>query len=86
MGPNIFARPPKLTLEERVIGSLEEMLAQEHYVSAIGILTRTRLLEQVHVEAWRKGRIGSLQEALQVGPNKLNRVWQLLAAFVRKSG
>jgi hypothetical protein len=61
----------KETLEERVIRAAEAALARQDYVSAIDVLTGIRLLEPSHVEAWRKGRLDFLEDAIQGNPKKI---------------
>src|SRR5437016_1035137 len=75
-------RPPMLPttqqkqkepLEDRVIRAAEAALADHQYVSLIDVLTGMRLLHPSHVEAWRKGRLDSLEEMIQGSPDKTSR-------------
>jgi hypothetical protein len=72
MKPEVFMQnqAAKPSLEQRAIQAAERALQDHHYVSMIDVLTGMRLLEPVHVEYWRKGRVESLLEMLQVGPEK----------------
>jgi hypothetical protein len=60
-----------LELKERVVRAAEAALARQQYVSAIDVLTGTQLLAATHVEAWRKGRIDFLEQAIQANPKKV---------------
>jgi hypothetical protein len=65
-------------LKGRILRAAEAALARQQYVSAIDILTGSRLLEPVHVEAWRKGRIDFLEQTIQANPKKVS---QAMATF-----
>ncbi|MGI8744233.1 MAG: hypothetical protein ACR2NN_16995 [Bryobacteraceae bacterium] len=76
----------KQPLEERVRQAAEAALADHHYVSAIDVLTGMRLLEPVHVAAWRKGRIDSLETMIQGSLNKISRSMQIFRAWAEEKG
>lgn len=65
-------------LKTRVVNAAEEALARQQYVSAIDVLTGTRLLQPTHVESWRKGRIDYLEGAIQAN---LKKISQAMAYF-----
>ncbi len=65
-------------LRERVVRAAEAALAHHQYVSAIDVLTGTRLLAPTHVESWRKGRIDFLERVIQAN---LKKISQLMAMF-----
>ena len=62
---------------DRVLRAAEEALKEHQYVSVIDILSGIRLLEPVHVEAWRKGRIEFLEEMIQGSPQKISRAIEI---------
>jgi len=62
----------KPDLKERVLNAAEAALADHQYVSPIDILTGIRLLHEVNVERWKKGRIDSLDEMIQGNPKKIS--------------
>jgi hypothetical protein len=59
-------------LRERVVRAAEAALADHQYVSAIDILTGTRLLAPTHVESWRKGRTDYLERVIQANLKKIS--------------
>jgi hypothetical protein len=73
-------------LKKRVVSAAEAALAHNQYVSAIDVLTRTRLLEPTHVEAWRKGRIDILEGAIQANPDKISRSMAMFRQWALEKG
>jgi hypothetical protein len=65
-------------LEQRVARAAEAALTQHHCVSAIDVFIGMRLLAPSDVEAWRKGRIDSLEEVIQ---GSLWKISFAMAAF-----
>ena len=68
----------KATVEDRAISAAESALFHQKYVSPIDVLTRMGLLQPIHVEQWRKGRIDFLEREIQANPKK---VWLALSTF-----
>src|SRR5450755_1713829 len=79
-------RNNRQTLEERVTQAAEAALADHDYVSVIDVLTGIRLLEPVHVESWRKGRIPFLESMIQGSAEKVRRAFSLYGDWVREKG
>ncbi len=59
-------------MKTRVVRAAEAALADHQYVSAIDVLAGIRLLEPVHVQSWRKGRIDFLERVIQGRPEKIS--------------
>src|SRR5579863_1810039 len=68
------------SLSQRVIRAAEAALAAHSCVSAIDVLCGMGLLASVHVESWRQGRVGFLEQRIQGSPRK---ILSSLAAFRR---
>src|SRR3974390_784446 len=62
----------KQELTKRARDADEAARARPQYVSAIDVLCGMRLLEPVHVEAWRKGRIDFLEGMIQGNLKKIS--------------
>jgi hypothetical protein len=58
-------------LEARAVRAAEAALGRQQYVSAIDVLCGMALLQPVHVDQWRRGRIGCLEEMIQGNPDKI---------------
>ena len=58
------------SVEDRVTRAAEDTLAEQHYVTAIDVLLRLGWLAPSHVDLWRQGRVGCLEEMVQAGPEK----------------
>lgn len=70
-------------LEQRVARAAEAALARRQYVSPIDVLSGMGVLEPVHLEAWRKGRIDFLERVIQ---GNLSKITAAMAAFHRWAG
>jgi hypothetical protein len=79
-------RDARQTLEERVTQAAEAALADHEYVSVIDVLTGIRLLEPVHVESWKKGRIPFLEPMIQGSAEKVRRAFSLYWDWVQAKG
>ena len=73
-------------LKQRVLQAAENALADHGYVSLIDLFTGMRLLEPVHVESWRKGRIDFLERMLQGSANKIAFSQSVFRQWVREKG
>jgi hypothetical protein len=63
----------KATIEQRVITAAENALHRQHYVSIIiDVFMGMGLLQYVHVQDWRKGRIPYLEKVIQGNLNKIS--------------
>src|SRR5579884_238965 len=76
----------KLTIEERVVRAAEEVLREQKCVSAIDLLVAIRLLEAIHVKAWRSGRIQCLGGMIQGNPEKIARALSLFREWANAKG
>ncbi len=65
-------------LEKRVEQAAEAALAAQRFVSAVDIVVGLRWVSSHHVDAWRHGRIATLENQIQTSPTK---VLAALAAF-----
>ena len=73
-------------LAKRVVQAAEDALADHGYVSLIDLFTGMRLLQPVHVESWRKGRIDFLERMIQGSPNKVAQSQSLFWQWARDKG
>jgi hypothetical protein len=73
-------------LKERVVSAAEAALAHKQYVSAIDVLTGSRLLEPAHVESWRKGRIDFLERAIQANLKKISQSMAMFRQWALEKG
>jgi len=73
-------------LSGRVVRAAEEALADHSYVSAIDVLVGMRLLAPAHVDAWRKGRIESLEQVIQGNLHKISSAMALFRKWAHDNG
>lgn len=73
-------------LERRVKRAAEHALADHKYVSAIDVLTGMGLLAPSNVEAWRKGRVDSLESVIQGSLEKISRSMSLFRKWALAQG
>ncbi len=59
-------------IEIRVIQAAEAALHQQNYVSSIDVFIGMGLLQPIHVEDWRKGKIPYLEKEIQGNASKIN--------------
>jgi hypothetical protein len=62
------------SLRSRVEAAAEDVLATQKYVTPIDVCVRIGWIAPTHVDAWRQGRIASLDEALPVSDEKLGEL------------
>jgi hypothetical protein len=74
------------SLKRRVVSAAEAALADHQYVSPIDVLLGTRLLESVHLQAWKKGRIDFLEDTIQANPSKVFRAISLFGEWAATKG
>ena len=80
---NSYSSPPEMpatqaSLAERVARAAEDALAAHGYVSPIDMLLGIRWLDSSWWERWQQGRIDTLQEGLQVRPDRIAQAVRLL--------
>jgi hypothetical protein len=61
-------------LQSKVFHTAEQVLTRQQYVSAIDILVGIGLLQPVHVQDWRKGKIPYLEQVIQGNLGKISFV------------
>jgi len=76
----------RLPLEERVGLVAEAALADHQFVSWVDILIGLRWLHPNHVEQWRKGRIGRLEEMVQGSPKRIPIAFEKFRGWVEAKG
>jgi hypothetical protein len=72
--------------KQRIIRAAETALSHHQYVSAIDVLTGSRLLEPTHVESWRKGRIDFLERVIQGNLKKISEAMSIFRNWAREKG
>jgi hypothetical protein len=73
-------------LEQRVVRAAEGALADRQFVSAIDVLVGIGWLAGSHVEEWRQGRVGCLEEVAQVDHAKLLAAMKLFRSWATEQG
>lgn len=73
-------------LQNRVVRAAEAALADHQYVSAIDVLAGMGLLAPAHVDAWRKGRVDSLERVIQGNLDKISAAMAALRQWAREKG
>lgn len=68
-------------MRQRVIHAAEAALADHQYVSPIDILTGTRVLEPVHLESWKKGRVDFLERVIQGNLSKISGMMNVFRSW-----
>ena len=73
-------------LKARVIAAAEAALADHDFVSPIDVLVNMGLLSPSNVEAWKKGRVGHLEEMIQGSAPKLSSAFAVFGQWVKDKG
>jgi hypothetical protein len=76
----------RINIEQRVIKAAQEALQRQNYVSIIDVFVGMRLLEYVHVQAWRKGRIPYLEKVIQGNLNKISFATECFHRWAKAAG
>lgn len=79
-----MSRQNRKSLSERVATAAEAALAADRQVSPIDVLCHIGWLPPSAVAAWRKGREGCLEEAMQVAPDRVAEALRLLREWAAK--
>lgn len=74
------------TLEERVIRAAEGALAEQHFVSAIDVLTGIGWLADSAVDRWRQGRVEFLEREVQANLSKISTAMALFRRWAGRQG
>jgi hypothetical protein len=70
-------------LHQRVARAAEEALAERAVVAPIDVLVGLGWLGPRSVDAWRQGRVASLEAVVQAGPGKVSAAMELLRGWAR---
>lgn len=73
-------------LQSKVFQAAEQTLSRQHYVSAIDILTGIGLLQPVHVQEWRKGKIPYLEKVIQGNLGKISYAMSCFRRWATQQG
>jgi len=79
------ARKPR-SLERRVAMAAEETLGDRQYVCAIDVIVGLGWLSPRTVDAWRRGQLASLEDAMQVAPDRLAKALELVRDWAQDRG
>ena len=71
-------------LEERVARAAQAALDERGFVTAIDVLLALGWVVPRRVDEWRHARISCLEEALQVGPDKISTAMRLLEGWAQR--
>jgi hypothetical protein len=74
------------SLGSRVAAAAEDVLARQKYVTPLDVCVRIGWLAPAHVDSWRQGRTGSLEEALPVSAGKLDELLRQLRSWAADKG
>ena len=78
--------PAKKPLEQRVIGTAEEILSKQSYVRPMDVLIAIGWLQQIHARDRQRGKIPFLEKVIQCNLTKLNRALECLHKWALKKG
>jgi hypothetical protein len=73
-------------LRQRVHRAAEATLTHHQYVSPIDVLTGMGLLQPVHVQSWRKGRVDYLERMIQGNLKKIALAMSMFRAWAAEKG
>ena len=73
-------------LERRVARAAEESLTKQKFVTPIDVLTGLGWLHPVHLDSWRQRRVESLEQLVQVGPDKIAMALETLRSWATERG
>lgn len=74
------------SIEQRIFKAAEEALAHHQYVSSIDVFTGMGLLQNAHVQDWRKGRVPYLERVIQSSLGKTSRAMKAFRLWAEKRG
>src|SRR4051812_4488211 len=74
--------------QERVVQAAEAALEHAGSVGPLEVFQQMRVLEPVHMQAWRKGHehYQTLQEHIQLGPEKFSKAIRYFRDWVNERG
>lgn len=74
------------SVEQRVERVAEEALTEQQHVNLVDVLVRLGWLHLSHVDLWRQGRLDSLEDMIQVNPDKLRTAMTLFGRWAQRRG
>ena len=75
-----------MSLRTRVVAAAEGTLAQRKYVTPVDICVALGWLHSRNVDAWRQGRVATLEQLLPVGSGRLAEILEYLQAWAASQG
>jgi hypothetical protein len=73
-------------LHNRVVGVAEKVLAKQKYVTPLDVTLGIGWLQQPNIDAWRQGRVDSLDEILPIAPDREAAFLEYLAGWATAKG
>jgi hypothetical protein len=73
-------------IKKRVIQAAEAALHSQHYVSPLDVLMRMGLLQPVHVQDWKKGKIPHLEGVIQGNLSKISFAMECFRSWALEKG
>ena len=73
-------------LRNRVVAAAEKVLAAQKYITPLDVTLGIGWLHQRNVDAWRQGRLGSLDEVLPIDPDREAAFLEHLADWATANG
>lgn len=81
-----MGRKNRTPLPDRIATAAETALAEQHFVSPVGVLLGIGWLDPNLTREWQQGRIGSLEETLQTRPERILEALDLIEAWAAEKG
>jgi hypothetical protein len=76
----------KRDLGERVAAAAQQALDNKKYVSAVDVLLGMGLLQQSHLDRWRRGEVPHLEGVIQCNLSKLSETMRLFRVWAESGG
>ena len=73
-------------LRQRALQAAEEAHHKQQYVSPIDVFIGMKLLQPIHVNDWRKGRISYLERVIQGSLGKITFCMKCFRTWAREKG
>jgi len=81
-----MSRKNRVPLGDRIAKAAEAVLAVDHSVSVIDVLTGIGWLDSEAVERWRRGQVACLEETLQLDPPRILEAIKLFRSWATTRG
>ena len=62
----------------KVVKAVNDELIHSHFISAIAVFQRLKLLDKADVEKWKKGQVPFLERVIMCSLGKVSRILQLI--------